>query len=108
MAWVFLYLAGMFEIVWAGAMKASDGFRHPGWSALTLVAAVISFWLLSVAMRSLPLGTAYVIWVGVGAIGAFVLGILIWGETLSPVRVVSVLLILLGLIGLNLAERSGP
>ncbi|MEP4195723.1 MAG: multidrug efflux SMR transporter [Aliishimia sp.] len=106
MAWILLYLAGVFEVIWAGAMKASLGFSKSGWSALTALAALVSFWLLALAMRDLPLGTAYAVWIGIGAVGAFIVGVMFMGETLSPVRVGSVALIVAGLIGLKLSSSG--
>lgn len=106
MAWILLYLAGLLEVVWAGAMKASNGLTHPGFTALTAVAAFASFWLLALAMKHLPLGTAYAVWVGIGALGAFGVGVLFMGEAVTPLRVGSVTLILLGLIGLKLAQSG--
>ncbi|MCZ8322804.1 MAG: multidrug efflux SMR transporter [Novosphingobium sp.] len=98
MAWVFLLLAGLLEIVWATAMKLSDGFSRPGASAVTLIASMGSFVLLAFAMRSLPLGTAYTVWTGIGAIGAFVVGIVYLGESVTLVRVLAAILILTGIV----------
>ncbi|MBV7482352.1 quaternary ammonium compound efflux SMR transporter SugE [Bordetella sp. BOR01] len=103
MTWVILILAGLFEVVWAIGLKYTHGFTRLVPSIVTLVGMLISFWLLSVAMKTLPLGTAYAVWVGIGALGAFVAGIVLFGEALSPMRVVSVLLIAAGLIGLKLS-----
>ena len=104
MAWLILILAGLLEVVWAFGMKASHGFTHLGWSALTLVAMVASVGLLAFAMKSLPLGTAYAIWTGIGALGAFLVGIAVLGEAATPLRLGSAALILAGLIGLKLAS----
>lgn len=98
MAWIYLLFAGLFEIVWAFTLKQSDGFTKLIPSAITVVAMVASFMLLSLAMRTLPLGTAYTIWTGVGAIGAFVLGITVLGEHLSLMRVLAAALIVCGLV----------
>lgn len=103
MPWIHLSLAGLLEIVWAFAMKRSEGFTRPFETGVTLLAMVASFWLLSSAMKSLPLGTAYAVWTGIGALGAFVLGLLLMGEPATPLRVVSAGLILAGIIGLRLA-----
>lgn len=105
MAWVFLIIAGVLEVVWAYAMKLSDGFTRPVPSAVTLAAMIASFGLLSVSMRSLPLGTAYTIWTGIGAVGAFVLGILALGEQASVMRIAAAVLIVVGLI---LMKVSSP
>jgi quaternary ammonium compound-resistance protein SugE len=104
MAWILLVLAGLLEIVWAFGMKASEGFSRLGWSVLTLVAMVASVGLLGLAMRSLPLGTAYAIWTGIGALGAFVVGIAVLGEAATPMRIGSAALILAGLVGLKLTS----
>ena len=98
MAWFCLLLAGLLEIVWAYAMKLSEGFSRPYPTAVMLVAMVGSFGLLAISMRTLPLGTAYTIWTGIGAVGAFVLGIGVLGEAATPTRVVAAVLILIGLI----------
>ena len=76
MAWILLIFAGLLEVVWAYTMKLSDGFTRMGYASITIAALIASFWLLSMAMKSLPLGTAYTIWTGIGAVGAFVVGIL--------------------------------
>lgn len=106
MAWIFLGVAGLLEVVWAYMMKVSDGFSKPVESTITIVAMIGSFWLLSMAMKELPLGTAYAIWTGVGAIGAFILGIIVLGEAASLMRIGSALLILAGMIGLKLASDA--
>jgi quaternary ammonium compound-resistance protein SugE len=103
MPWIYLGIAGVLEIVWAFSMKKSEGFTRPVESAITIGAMVISFWLLSLAMKSLPLGTAYAIWTGIGALGAFVLGIVLLGEAATPMRILSAAAILAGIIGLRLA-----
>jgi quaternary ammonium compound-resistance protein SugE len=106
MAWVFLGVAGLLEVVWAYMLKVSDGFSKPVESAIAIVAMIASFWLLSLAMKELPLGTAYAIWTGVGAVGAFILGIIVLGEAATPLRIASALLILAGMIGLKLASDA--
>ena len=98
MAWIYLVVAGLFEIVWAYTMKLSEGFTKVGYSSITLVAMIISFGLLSIAMRTLPLGTAYTIWTGIGAVGAFVVGIVALGEVASPMRILAAVLIVTGLV----------
>ncbi|MES2700564.1 MAG: quaternary ammonium compound efflux SMR transporter SugE [Pseudomonadota bacterium] len=98
MAWMYLVVAGVLEVVWAYAMKLSDGFTRPIPSVVTFVAMIFSFGLLALAMRSLPLGTAYTIWTGIGAAGAFVVGILVLGEAASPLRLLAAGLILAGLV----------
>lgn len=104
MAWMYLVVAGLLEVVWAYTMKLSNGFTQLGYSAITLVAMVASFWLLSVAMKSLPLGTAYTIWTGIGAVGAFIVGILVLGEAATALRMLAALLIVGGLVLMKLAS----
>jgi quaternary ammonium compound-resistance protein SugE len=103
MAWVWLGIAGILEVVWAFAMKQSHGFTRLGPSIVTLLGMVASVVFLSLAMKQLPLGTAYVIWTGIGAVGAFVLGILVLGESADPLRLVAAGLIVIGLVLLKLA-----
>lgn len=104
MAWIYLALAGGLEIVWAYFMKKSEGFSLLTPSVITIVTMIGSFALLSIAMRTLPLGTAYAIWTGIGAVGAFVVGIFILGEAATFFRVASVALIMAGIIGLKLSS----
>ncbi|QIR84131.1 multidrug efflux SMR transporter [Paracoccus sp. AK26] len=104
MAWFYLVLAGLLEIVWAVAMKQSAGFTRPLPTAVMIVGMVASFWLLAVAMRTLPLGTSYTVWVGIGAVGAFLLGIVLFGEPATPARVAAAALILAGIITMKLAS----
>nr|WP_246526966.1 quaternary ammonium compound efflux SMR transporter SugE [Plastoroseomonas hellenica] len=99
-----LLLAGLFEVVWSFSLKQSDGFSRLWPSLVTIVTALVSFWLLAAAMRVLPLGTAYAIWTGIGAVGAFVVGILVLGESASAARVASAGLILAGIVGLKLTS----
>ena len=103
-AWITLLAAGALEIVWAFFMKQSDGFTRPWPSVITLIAMVGSVVLLALAMRSIPLGTAYAIWTGIGAVGAFVVGIFMLGEAATAGRLVSVGLIVAGMIGLRLTS----
>jgi len=98
---VLLLLAGLLEIVWSVSMKASDGFTRHHFTAITLVAAALSFWLLGLALRQLPVGTAYAVWTGVGAVGAAVLGIALFGESPSILRIGCIALIVLGILGLK-------
>ena len=104
MAWVFLFFAGLLEVVWAFLMKASAGFTRP-WPTVGMIVFMIgSFGLLSLAMKTLPLGTAYVIWTGIGAVGAFVVGIAVLGEPITPMRVAGAVLIISGLVVLKLSS----
>ncbi|ARP94749.1 quaternary ammonium compound efflux SMR transporter SugE [Bordetella genomosp. 13] len=103
MTWFILILAGLFEVVWAVGLKYTQGFTRLVPSILTIAGMLISFWLLAHAMKTLPLGTAYAVWVGIGTIGAFIAGIVLFNESLSTMRVVSVGLIVAGLIGLKMS-----
>ncbi|MGA0532613.1 DMT family transporter [Hansschlegelia sp. KR7-227] len=106
MAWLYLLTAGVLEVVWAYALKQSDGFTKFGPSVVTLTTAIASFVLLSLAMKSLPLGTAYVIWTGIGAVGAFVIGVIVLGEHMSAVRVAAAVLIVCGLVMMKLSTSD--
>ncbi len=103
MTWFILILAGLFEVVWAVGLKYTHGFTRLTPSIITLIGMLISFWLLATAMKTLPLGTAYAVWVGIGTIGAFVAGIVLFGESASWMRIASVSLIVLGLVGLKVS-----
>ncbi|MGE5648128.1 MAG: DMT family transporter [Acidobacteriota bacterium] len=98
MAWVFLLTAGLLEVVWAFTMKLSEGFTRVWPAVLTIVTMLASFGLLSMSMKTLPLGTAYAVWTGIGTVGAFVVGVVVLGEPLTMGRVVAAALILAGLI----------
>lgn len=98
MAWIFLIAAGLLEVVWSLTMKLSDGFTRVGFAVITVVAMLASFGLLTVSMRSLPLGTAYAVWTGIGALGAFIVGVIILGEPLTHIRLLAASLILGGLV----------
>lgn len=106
MAWILLVVAGLLEIVWASAMKLSLGFTRLGPSVITLLAMAASFALLSASMRTLPLGTAYTVWTGIGAVGAFVVGIAALGEPLTMGRVVAAGLIVAGLALMKLSTPA--
>ena len=103
MAWVLLVLAGLFEVAWAIGLKYTEGFTRPIPSALTLAAMVASVVLLGIAMKSLPVGTAYAVWVGVGAVGTAILGIVLFAEPATAGRLLSLALIVAGIVGLKLA-----
>lgn len=104
MAWIYLVLAGFLEIVWAFYMKKSSGFTLLVPSAITIVTMIASFALLSISMRSLPLGTAYTIWTGIGAVGAFTLGVLVLGEAATPMRIAAAALIVSGIVLMKLSS----
>jgi len=100
-AWLLLAVAGLLEVVWSISMKASEGFTRHLYTAITLVTAWLSFWLLGIAMRQLPVGTAYAVWTGIGAVGAATLGIIVFGEPLTVARVACISLIVAGILGLK-------
>ena len=105
-AWIMLGAAGLFEIVWAIGLKYADGFTKPVPSAITITAMVISMWLLAQAARDLPIGTAYAIWTGIGAVGAAILGIMLFQESANLVRLGCIALIVVGIVGLKLATPA--
>ncbi|MBY0499830.1 MAG: quaternary ammonium compound efflux SMR transporter SugE [Nitrosomonas sp.] len=102
MAWAILIAAGLFEVGWAIGLKYTEGFTQLWPSIGTILAIIISLWLLGIAMQSLPVGTAYSIWVGVGVVGTVTLGIVLFGEPVNVARLISVALIITGIIGLKL------
>jgi quaternary ammonium compound-resistance protein SugE len=102
-AWVLIVLAGILETVWALGLKYSEGFTKLWPSVLTIVAMIGSFWLLSSAMKSLPVGTAYAVWVGIGVMGTVIFGVVLLGEPVNAMRIVGILLLLAGIIALKLA-----
>lgn len=106
MAWIVLAIAGLFEVVWAFSMKQSEGFTRLWPSALTIAAMLISFGLLAWSMRSLPLGTAYTVWTGIGAVGAFAAGVLFLGESVSAARILAALLIVGGIVLMKLSSPT--
>jgi quaternary ammonium compound-resistance protein SugE len=97
MAWMFLLVAGLLEIVWSFTMKLSQGFTRGTPTAITVLVMVASFALLSISMKTLPLGTAYTVWTGIGSVGAFVVGVVVLGEPLTILRVLAAVLIVAGL-----------
>lgn len=102
MAWVYLLIAGIFEIVWAMGLKYSYGFTKLWPSVITLAGMAVSFWLLSLATKTLPIGTAYAIWTGIGALGTVLLGIFLLGEPVGALRIVFLGLIVAGIVGLKM------
>ncbi|KGM06912.1 Quaternary ammonium compound-resistance protein SugE [Methylophaga thiooxydans] len=104
MAWLILLIAGLLEVVWAVGLKQSEGLTRLWPSLLTVFTLLLSFWLLGLAMRSLPIGTAYGVWVGIGAVGTVIFGIVYLSEPAGAARLVSVALIISGIIGLKLSS----
>ncbi len=102
MGWMYLGFAGLFEIGWAVGLKQSQGFTRPWWSAFTVASIVVSLGLLGLALRSLPIGTAYAIWTGIGIVGTVLAGIVVFGEPASVLRIACIGLIMSGIVGLKL------
>ena len=107
MAWVWLTVAGLFEISWAAGLKCSQGlsFAKPGLSALTIGLSIVSFVLLGQATKTLPIGTSYAVWTGIGAVGSAILGIILFGESRDPARIVCIAMIVAGIVGLKLTAN---
>ena len=103
MSWIILFFAGLFEVGWAVGLKYTEGFTRPIPTALTVAAMLVSLGLLGLAMKELPLGTAYAIWTGVGAVGTVIAGIILFGESMALFRLASVALIIAGLVGLKIS-----
>lgn len=104
MDWIILFVAGLFEVVWAIGLKYSEGFSRPLPSVITIVGMVISVALLAIALRTLPVGTAYAVWTGIGAVGTVIFGILLLGEPVEVLRLLCIGLIVAGVIGLRLVS----
>lgn len=105
MAWLMLVGAGLLEMVWSYSAKRANGFENLGWGASTVIASLFSFFLLVFAMKSLPLGTAYAVWTGIGAVGSFIVGILLLGDSASLPRIACALLIVAGVVGLRFTSE---
>ncbi|MFA5701784.1 MAG: quaternary ammonium compound efflux SMR transporter SugE [Desulfuromonas sp.] len=106
MAWFILIIAGTFEVAWAIGLKYTEGFTRPIPTVLTLSAMIVSVWLLSLAMRHIPVGTAYSVWVGIGAVGTVICGSILFGELINLGRLLSIALIIAGIIGLKLSSAA--
>jgi len=106
MNWFVLLVAGLFEIVWAVGLKYTDGFTRLGPSLATVTAMGISTVLLAIAVKTLPVGTAYAVWVGIGAVGTAIAGIILFGESVSPLKIVSMVLLVAGMAGLKLSTAA--
>ena len=105
MAWIYLIIAGLFECGWAIGLKYTDGFTRLTPSILTIAAMAISFWLLSTAMKTIPVGTAYAVWTGIGAVGVAIMGMVLFGESRDVFRIISLILIVSGIIGLKFVSE---
>ena len=106
MAWIYLIVAGLFECGWAIGLKYTEGFTRLTPSILTVACMAISFWLLSTAMKSIPVGTAYAVWTGIGAIGVAILGMILFGESREVLRIISLIMIIGGIIGLKVGAGN--
>jgi quaternary ammonium compound-resistance protein SugE len=106
MAWTFLILAGLMEIGWAVGLKYASGFTRPGPSAVTFVCLALSLWFLSLALKTIPLGTAYAVWTGIGAVGTVLLGMLVFREPAAAARIACLILIVAGTVGLKLFSSN--
>ena len=102
MAWTYLVIAGLMEIAWATGLKYSEGFTKPLASIVTAILMIASFYFLSLALKTLPIGTAYAIWTGIGAVGTAIIGIILFGESREALRIICMLLIVAGIVGLKL------
>ncbi len=100
--WVILIIAGLFEIFWAIGLKYTDGFTKLTPSILTILSMLVSIWLLSISLKTLPLGTAYAVWVGIGTVGTVIAGIILFNDSVNLLRIISILFIILGIIGLKI------
>jgi quaternary ammonium compound-resistance protein SugE len=104
MTWIVLFCAGLLEVGWAYTMKRSEGFTLLAPTLLTVAMMIASFWLLSVSLRTLPLGTAYTVWTGIGAVGSFLVGIAVLGEAATPMRLLAAALIVAGIVLMQLSS----
>jgi quaternary ammonium compound-resistance protein SugE len=105
-AWMYLLIAGSFEVIWALGMKYTEGFTRPLPSAITIIGMVASVYFLNLAEKTIPIGTAYTIWTGIGAVGSVIGGIYLFGESREPIRILFLVLILSGIIGLKMSSKS--
>jgi quaternary ammonium compound-resistance protein SugE len=104
-AWIALVAAGLLDVGWAISMKYADGYTRPGWSLASLALLAAFVFLLGRALQVLPVGTAYAVWTGIGAVGTVLLGVIVFGETLNPVRLGGIALVLVGIVALKLASN---
>lgn len=105
MSWIYLFIAGLFEIGWAIGLKYTEGFTKLWPSVITVIGMILSFYFLSNAVKSIPIGTAYAIWTGIGAVGTAVLGIILFGESKEVIRIFFILLIVIGIVGLKIFSK---
>ena len=105
MAWIYLFIAGLFEIGWAIGLKYTDGFTKLWPSVITITTMILSFYFLSSAVKTIPIGTAYAIWTGIGAVGTAILGIILFGESKEIIRIMFIMLIVIGIVGLKIFSK---
>ena len=105
MSWLYLFIAGLFEIGWAIGLKYTNGFTKLWPSVITIVGMILSFYFLSAAIKSIPIGTAYAVWTGIGAVGTAILGIILFGESKEFIRIFFIMLIVIGIIGLKIFSK---
>ena len=106
MQWLFLVIAGLFEVFWAVGLKYSQGFTKPIWSVFTILGMIASFYFLSLALKNLPLGTAYAIWTGIGTVGTVMLGIVLFKEPMDAMRLICIGFIIIGIVGLKIVSPN--
>ena len=106
MAWVYLFIAGLFEIGWAVGLKYSTGFTKLQPSIITIIAMIASFYFLAIAVKTIPIGTGYAVWTGIGAVGTAIAGIILFGESKELIRIFCILLIIIGIVGLKIFSKT--
>jgi quaternary ammonium compound-resistance protein SugE len=105
MSWIYLFIAGLFEIGWAVGLKYTEGFTKLWPSVVTIIGMILSFYFLATAVKSIPIGTAYAIWTGIGAVGTAILGIILFGESKEIIRIFFIMLIVIGIVGLKIFSK---
>jgi quaternary ammonium compound-resistance protein SugE len=105
MSWIYLFIAGLFEIGWAVGLKYTEGFTKLWPSVVTIIGMILSFYFLATAVKSIPIGTAYAIWTGIGAVGTAILGIILFGESKEIIRIFFIILIVIGIVGLKIFSK---
>ncbi|MEJ2493328.1 MAG: quaternary ammonium compound efflux SMR transporter SugE [Ignavibacteriaceae bacterium] len=106
MAWVYLFIAGLFEIGWAVGLKYSTGFTKLQPSIITIIAMIASFYFLAIAVKTIPIGTGYAVWTGIGAVGTAIAGMILFGESKELIRILCILLIIVGIVGLKIFSKT--
>ena len=105
MSWIYLFIAGLFEIGWAIGLKYTEGFTRLWPSLITIIGMILSFYFLSTAVKTIPIGTAYAVWTGIGAVGTAILGIILFGESKEIIRIFFIMLIVIGIVGLKIFSK---